>query len=95
MKRRKVLQILGTTPAVALSISSLVEGAEQTKPAAEPAKPAGTKPTAGAAAKGPHKPKFFTAHEYATVTLLANIIIPKDDRSVSYTHLTLPTKRIV
>jgi gluconate 2-dehydrogenase gamma chain len=90
MKRRKVLQILGTTPAVALTISSLVEGAEQTKPAAEAPKPAGAKPAAGAAAKGPHKPRFFTAHEYATVTMLANIIIPKDDRSGSASDAGVP-----
>jgi gluconate 2-dehydrogenase gamma chain len=88
MKRRQVLQILGTTPAVALTISSLVE-AEQAKPAPEGAKPAGAKP-AGAAAKGPHKPKFFNAHEYATVTLLANIIIPKDDRSGSASDAGVP-----
>ena len=84
MKRRQALQILGTTPAVALTISSLVEGA-QAKPAAPPAAgaDAAQKPAAAGAAKGPHKPRFFNAHEYATVTLLANIIIPKDERSGS------------
>jgi gluconate 2-dehydrogenase gamma chain len=83
MKRRQALQILGTTPAVALTISSIVE-AEQTKPAAAPpAADASKKPVAGAGAKGAHKPRFFNAHEYATVTLLANIIIPKDERSGS------------
>ena len=31
----------------------------------------------------PFKPKFFTAHEYDTVRVLADLIIPKDDRSGS------------
>jgi gluconate 2-dehydrogenase gamma chain len=90
MKRRRALQVLASTPAVALTISSLVEGAEQTKPAADAAKAAAATPAPGAAAKGVHKPKFFTAHEYATVTMLANIIIPKDDRSGSASDAGVP-----
>ncbi len=90
MKRRQVLQILGSTPAVALALKSIAEGAEQ-KPAppagvAKPATPAGKT----AAAHGPYKPKFLTAHEYATVTLLADIIIPKDDRSGSASDAGVP-----
>jgi gluconate 2-dehydrogenase gamma chain len=90
MKRRRALQVLASTPAVALTISSLVEGAEQAKPAEDAQKAAGAKPAAGAAAKGPHKPRFFTAHEYATVTMLANIIIPKDDHSGSASDAGVP-----
>ncbi|MGQ0539733.1 MAG: gluconate 2-dehydrogenase subunit 3 family protein [Gemmatimonadaceae bacterium] len=30
-----------------------------------------------------YKPKFFTAHEWATVGILVNLIIPRDDRSGS------------
>jgi gluconate 2-dehydrogenase gamma chain len=87
MKRRQVLQILGSTPAVALTLKSIAD-AEQ-KPAPPPT--AVAKPAAKAvAAKGPHKPKFFTAHEYATVTLLADIIIPKDDRSGSASDAGVP-----
>jgi gluconate 2-dehydrogenase gamma chain len=91
MKRRQALQILGTTPAVALTIASIVE-ADQTKPAAAPAAPAAdpAQKPAAAGAKGPHKPRFFNAHEYATVTLLANIIIPKDDRSGSASDAGVP-----
>ncbi len=87
MKRRQVLQILGTTPAAALALKSIAEGAEQT-----PAAPAATKSAAktAAAAKGPHKPKSFTAHEYATITMLADIIIPKDDRSGSASDAGVP-----
>ena len=36
------------------------------------------------------KPKFFTPHEYATVRLLVDIIIPKDERSGSATDAGVP-----
>ena len=38
----------------------------------------------------PFKPKFFTAHEYATVRLLVDLIIPKDARSGSATDAAVP-----
>jgi gluconate 2-dehydrogenase gamma chain len=38
----------------------------------------------------PYKPKFFTAHEYATVAILVDLIIPKDDRSGSATDAGVP-----
>src|SRR5690348_452027 len=34
-----------------------------------------------AAAKGPYKPKALTAHEYATVQKLSDLIIPADEHS--------------
>jgi gluconate 2-dehydrogenase gamma chain len=36
------------------------------------------------------KPKFFNAHEYATVRMLVDIIIPKDERSGSATDAAVP-----
>jgi len=36
------------------------------------------------------KPKFFTAHEYATVQVLVNLIIPKDAKSGSATDAGVP-----
>ena len=36
------------------------------------------------------KPKFFTAHEYATVRVLVDIIIPKDGRSGGATDAGVP-----
>src|SRR5688572_5878717 len=36
------------------------------------------------------RPKFFTRHEYATVTLLVDLILPKDDRSGSATEAGVP-----
>ena len=38
----------------------------------------------------PFRPKFFTRHEYATVTLLVDLIIPKDERSGSATEAGVP-----
>ena len=44
-----------------------------------------------AAAKGvPFTPKFFTAHEWQTVRLLVDIIIPRDERSGSATDAGVP-----
>src|SRR6266511_932665 len=96
MKRRRALQIIGSTPAVALALRSISEGADVAE--LDEAQKAATAATAGAAktaakpaaAHGPHKPKFFTAHEYATVTLLADLVIPKDDRSGSASDAGVP-----
>jgi gluconate 2-dehydrogenase gamma chain len=49
------------------------------------------KSAASAAAKGePHVPVFFTAHEWATVRVLADALIPGDDRSGSATDALVP-----
>ena len=36
------------------------------------------------------RPKFFTRHEYATINVLVNIILPKDERSGSATDAGVP-----
>lgn len=41
-------------------------------------------------ATAPFKPKFFTAHEYDTVRILVDLIIPKDARSGSATDAGVP-----
>ena len=38
----------------------------------------------------PYAPKFYTAHEWKTVRMLADIIIPKDERSGSATDAKAP-----
>ena len=38
----------------------------------------------------PYTPKFFTAHEWRTVRVLADMIIPKDERSGSATDAKAP-----
>ena len=39
---------------------------------------------------GPYEPKHFTAHEWDTVRLLVDIILPKDERSGSATEAGVP-----
>jgi len=80
IKRRQVLQLLGATPAVALTWAPGAQ-AGQAPPAAAGA--AGQKPGAKPAARGASKLKFFTPSEYATVVMLSGIVIPKDERSGS------------
>jgi gluconate 2-dehydrogenase gamma chain len=50
------------------------------------------KARAGAAAgkAGPYAPRVFDAHEWATVRLLADMIIPRDERSGSATDAGVP-----
>jgi hypothetical protein len=38
----------------------------------------------------PYAPKFFNAHEWKTVRVLSDIIIPKDERSRSATDAKAP-----
>jgi gluconate 2-dehydrogenase gamma chain len=82
INRREVLQIMGATSALAFTWTEAE--AEQ---AAEKAKQARKQ---AAASKQPYKPQFFTPHEYATVVMLADIIIPKDERSGSASEAGAP-----
>src|SRR4249920_676928 len=43
-----------------------------------------------AQAKTPFAPAFFDAHEYATLSVLVDLIIPKDDQSGSATDAGVP-----
>ena len=76
MDRRALLQLLGSAPLAAGFVwteAEVVAAQQQVRQA-----------RGGAALQGPRsafKPKFFTAHEYATVTMLSDMILPKDDRS--------------
>ena len=57
----------------------------------------------GKGAEGPHHadstsaamqaPQFFTPHEFATVTLLADLIIPADERSCKHKHQGIDDER--
>jgi gluconate 2-dehydrogenase gamma chain len=81
--RRAALGILGGAPVAAAMVWTPAE-AEQAHHDAQQARAAAAK-TAKA-----FKPKFFTAHEYATVGLLVDLIIPRDDRSGSATDAGVP-----
>jgi hypothetical protein len=81
INRRQLLRLLGSAPLAAGFTWTDAEAAQAQK-SAQAARAAA--PTAGVA------PKFFTAREYAIVGLLANLIIPKDERSGSATDAGVP-----
>ena len=75
INRRTVLQLLGSAPVAAGFVwtqADVIDAAEKTRQARR---------ASGTPQAPRFKPAFFTAHEYATVVLLSNIIIPKDERS--------------
>ena len=81
LNRRALLQLLGSAPLAAGFTWTPAEAAaaQQQSQAAR-----------AAAKKGGYKPTFFTPHEYATVTVLVDLIIPKDERSGSATDAGVP-----
>jgi hypothetical protein len=80
--RRKILQTLAAAPVAAGMVWTEAEAQEAHQHAQAAAKQA--------TAAAPFRPKFFTRHEYATVTMLADLIIPKDERSGSATDAAVP-----
>ena len=82
LNRRSMLQLLGAAPVAAGFTWTDAEAAQAATSAQAARKPA--------AAKGPYTPKFFTAHEWATVAILVDMIIPKDDRSGAATDAGVP-----
>ena len=82
MSRRAALEILGAAPAAAAMMWTPAE--------AEQAHEHAAKARAAAPAAGAYKRRFFTAHEYATVGVLVDLIIPRDDRSGSATEAGVP-----
>ena len=79
--RRAALELLAAAPAAATLVWTPAEAAQAHTHAAD----ARAKTTAAA-----FKPTFFTAHEYATVRVLVDLIIPRDDRSGSATEAGVP-----
>jgi len=78
--RRDALRLIGAAP-LAFGFGAAAASAA-TAHAAEAVK---------AAAKGAaYKPKFFTPHEWETVRVLVDLIIPKDERSGSATDAGVP-----
>ena len=80
--RREMLQRIGTIPLAAgltLSTARLQAAQEHVhKSAAKAAKGKG------------YSPKFFTPHEWATVRLLADVMLPADERSGGATDALVP-----
>ena len=92
MNRRDSLKALGLT---ALSSAVILDAC---KPGTDQDKTSGTDSTKQAGRqdfeverdKRLHAEKFFDEHEMATIGILADIIIPKDDRSGSATDAKVP-----
>ena len=81
ISRRAALEMLGAAPAAAALVWTPAEARQAHEHAAAQA----AKPAAAA-----FMPKFFTAHEYATVGVLVDLIIPRDARSGSATDAGVP-----
>jgi hypothetical protein len=82
LNRRAMLKLVGAAPAAAFMWTEAE--AQQAHHQAQAARQAARKTAAA------FKPKFFTPHEYATVRVLVDLIIPKDERSGSATDAGVP-----
>lgn len=82
MQRRDALKLLASAP--------LAAGFAWTDAEAALAHDLAQAAQAAAAAGTPFQPRFFTAHEWQTVRVLVDLIIPKDDRSGSATDAGVP-----
>jgi gluconate 2-dehydrogenase gamma chain len=83
ISRRAALELFAAGPAAAVLVWTPAE-ARQAHDHADAAQAQAARQAA------PFKPKFFTAHEYATVGVLVDLIIPRDDRSGSATEAGVP-----
>lgn len=93
MNRRDSLKAIGLT---SLSTVLLLDACKQETKTTEEAKAtpavdeAGKQPFEVERDKKLNAEKFFTAHEMATITVLADIIIPKDEKSGSASDAKVP-----
>ena len=93
MNRRDSLKAIGLT---SLSTVLLLDACKQETKTTEEAKvtpavdEAGKQPFEVERDKKLNAEKFFTAHEMATITVLADIIIPKDEKSGSASDAKVP-----
>lgn len=78
--RRNVLQILGAVPATAIAANSAA-AQTHTHPSFAPQ---------AAAASGPYKRQTFDDHQWETVQVLCDLIIPADEHSGSATQAGVP-----
>ncbi|MCA1649817.1 MAG: gluconate 2-dehydrogenase subunit 3 family protein [Acidobacteria bacterium] len=83
LNRRTLLKLLGYAPMAAGFVWTEAE-AQQAHHQAQTARQAARKTAAA------FKPKFFTSHEYATVRVLVDLIIPRDERSGSAMDAGVP-----
>jgi len=89
VSRRVALKVLGSLP---VAMTAVPAGAATAPPASPQTPPNILSPAPGmpapppvAAAKGAYLPKFFSESEWKTASVLADMIIPRDERSGSAT----------
>ena len=86
LSRRRALQILGAVP-----VATALGAQQPTHPMPKPLAPPTTGPNPNTDTVGAQRaPKFFNKHEWATVAMLADYIIPRDERSGSATDAKVP-----
>jgi Gluconate 2-dehydrogenase subunit 3 len=83
LKRRDMLKVMTGASAAFVPLAALDTAAAFARPASPPAAQA-AKPETG------FKPKALSAHEYQTVSVLSDWIIPADDHSGSATQAGVP-----
>ena len=83
ISRRAALRIVTSAPVAAALVWTPAEAQEAHEHAAAAQAQAAKR-------AAPFKPKFFTAHEYATVAVLVDLVIPRDERSGSATDAGVP-----
>lgn len=88
MNRRDALRLLGVVPLAPLIPGVVSAPRAWTQP--ELARAAAAAAALQPAPAGPFQPRFFTPHEYATVRLLADMVIPADGKSGSATDARVP-----
>jgi gluconate 2-dehydrogenase gamma chain len=84
ISRRETLKRLSAAPVAAVAFTWT---AEEAAAAAQQVQQARAQAAAGAT---PYAPRFFTAHEYATVVALGDMIIPRDSKSGSASDAGAP-----
>ena len=82
MQRREMVRLLAAAP-LAAAFDWTPQEVERARGAV-----LATRKAAGAGAQ--FEPQFFTAHEYETVRILVDLILPRDERSGSATDAGVP-----
>lgn len=75
MRRREAVELMALAPLAAALDGTAIARAQQ---------------AARRARGAPYAPTFFTAHEYETVRMLVDLVIPRDERSGSATDAGVP-----
>jgi gluconate 2-dehydrogenase gamma chain len=81
LTRRGVLQVFGATPTLAVMTAGAAAAQDEH---------AHMHPAPTVAAKGPYHRQSFDEHQWRTVGILCNLILPADDRSGSATDAGVP-----